>query len=290
METAVVRVGVAPVLAERRVNSEQVTQAVLAAPVQVIERVQRWARIRMEDGYEGWISTGHLSPEPPPSEEWVTMTDLWVNLRTGPDYRMPARATAFIGTRLPLRQRQTGWLGLGLPAGGIGWIEEHRGRIHDLDDRPLDPSAVVLLTTARRFLGIPYLWGGCSPMGLDCSGFVQLVYRLHGICLPRDAGPQADVGRPVGLHAGGLSAAPGDAVFFCSVERPEQIGHVGLALGDGQFIHAAGSDCVRINGLTEPPYGERLVCARRYLHDRESTADQRRADLLPHAPSGHALI
>jgi cell wall-associated NlpC family hydrolase len=269
METAVVRVSVAPVLAARKQTSEQVTQALLGAPAQVLERRPRWARIRMQDDYEGWIATAHLGPELPPSPEWITITDLWANLRTRPDYRMPARTVAFVGTRLPLREREAHWLGAALPGGGLGWVEAHRGRIHAPEDEPPIPAPEALLATARRFLGIPYLWGGCSPLGLDCSGFVQLVYRLHGVGLPRDADPQARVGQPVALEAADpeplAQVKAGDAVFFRAAEEPARIGHVGLAAGGGKFIHAAGGDAVRMNDLADPPYGERLVCARRYL-------------------------
>jgi gamma-D-glutamyl-L-lysine dipeptidyl-peptidase len=269
METAVVRVSVAPVLAARSLTSEQVTQALLGAPVRVQERSPRWARIRMHDDYEGWISTGHLAPDLSPSAAWVTITELWANLRTRPDFRMPARTVAFIGTRLPLREREAHWLAVALPGGGLGWLEEHRGRIHAHEDEPPRPAPETLLATARRFLGIPYLWGGCSPLGLDCSGFVQLVHRLHGVNLPRDADQQALVGQLVPLEASGPELwsplLAGDAVFFRSVEEPPRIVHVGLAGGQGRFIHAAGGDGVRVNDLADSPYGERLVCARRYL-------------------------
>ena len=266
METAAIRVSVAPVLAARSMTAEQVTQALLGATVRVLERTGRWARIRMEDEYEGWIATSHVGPDLPASPEWVTMTDLWVNLRTRPDYRMPARQVAFIGTKLPLRDRQPGWLGAVLPTGQLGWIEEHRGQVQASEEQASAPTTEALLATARRFLGVPYLWGGCSPLGLDCSGFVQLVYRLHGIRLPRDADQQSEVGLtvPVGEAERAATLAPADAVFFCSEHARERITHVGLALGDGRFIHAAGGDMARINSLADGAYHERLVAARRY--------------------------
>ncbi len=269
METAVIGVTVAPLLAARSKTAEQVTQALLGAPLTLLEPTPRWVRVRMDDEYEGWISRSHLAPPFAEAREQVAITDLWVNLRPRPDYRMPVRQVACIGTRLPLAERQPGWLAVALPAGGIGWLEEQRGRIGAPDEPCSPPEPAALLTTARRFMGVPYLWGGCSPFGLDCSGFVQLVYRLHGILLPRDADQQAQMGVPIPVRAADVDQrrglAPGDAVFFGAAEEPGRITHVGLALGDGAFIHAAGSDQVRVNGLDDPPYGERLVRACRYL-------------------------
>jgi gamma-D-glutamyl-L-lysine dipeptidyl-peptidase len=269
MERTVIRVSVAPVLAARSMASEQVTQALLGSPVAVLERSARWARIRMEDEYEGWIAGGHLAPSFGERQEWVAITDLWANLRTRPDYRMPARVVAAIGARLPLQARDGGWLGVSLPGGGVGWLEETRGRVEAQDVVRRAPDAVDLLATARRFLGVPYLWGGCSPWGLDCSGFVQLVYRLHGIRLPRDADQQAEVGEPVALGrtgpAGDAELAEGDAVFFHGLEARDRITHVALALGDGRFIHAAGGDRVRIEAWSDSVYTARAVSACRYL-------------------------
>lgn len=269
METATVRVSVAPVLAARGITSEQVTQALLGAAVEVLEDSARWARVRMADGYEGWVRRRDLGRCFAAADQCVTLTDLWVNLRTRPDYRVPPRVTAFIGTCLPLQERRPGWLGVALPDSDVAWLEEHRGQAHSPGDFRLPPHPGAVVTTARRFLGVPYLWGGCSPLGLDCSGFVQLVYRLHGVGLPRDARQQAREGAPVPITAGasdGVPAlAPGDAVFFHAEGRPEKINHVGLALGDGRFIHALGSDRVRIDPWTETACTQRFSGARRYL-------------------------
>jgi cell wall-associated NlpC family hydrolase len=289
METAVIRVSVAPLLAARTRHSEQVTQGLLGARVTLVDHSGRWARVCMSDGYEGWVSRAHLAPEFAAADEWVTLTDLWVNLRSRPDYRVPARTVGMIGTRLPLRDRQPGWLGVGLPAGGIGWLEEHRGRVHPEADVLPPPSPDVVLSTARRFLGVPYLWGGCSPLGLDCSGFVQLVYRLHGIMLPRDADQQAEVGVRVPVGETEPAVTAGDGVFFCSAETRERITHVGLALDNRSFIHAAGGDGVRINRLSDAPYGERVVAVRRYLLDGGASGVSLAVPSASLHPSGHAL-
>ena len=96
-------------------------------------------------------------------------------------------------------------------------------------------------------------------MGLDCSGFVQLAWRLHGAPLPRDANQQAECGDAVEL----AGAAPGDLLFFGPEEGGrDRVTHVGICLGE-EMIHAAGSDCVRIDRRSASPYAERALFARR---------------------------
>ncbi|HVD51666.1 MAG TPA: C40 family peptidase, partial [Candidatus Udaeobacter sp.] len=90
------------------------------------------------------------------------------------------------------------------------------------------PIADDYLKTAESFIGVPYLWGGTTALGLDCSGFVQQVYRLNGVALPRDADQQAMLGRRV------EEARAGDLLFFGT----ESVTHVALATGAAEFIHA----------------------------------------------------
>ena len=124
-------------------------------------------------------------------------------------------------------------------------------------------SGLALLETARRFLGLPYLWGGTSGFGVDCSGFVYLVHRFHGILIPRDAAPQRD-------HGGGLPVEradlqPGDLVFFAHDGGKGAVHHVGMYAGAGRMIHAPSSGrVVEEIPLDTPPYGEKYAGARRY--------------------------
>lgn len=252
-----VAVTVAPVMGEPSRRAEQVSQALLGACL--VEQGERrgWRRVRMEDGYEGWVARRHLVPPPaawqPP---FVEIAELWANLRWRRDYRSAPAAVAPVGARLPLVAEVEGWSAVRLPSGRTAWIERHRLRPIPTAGPPAAPAAIV--ATARRFLGVPYLWGGCSPAGFDCSGLVQLVFRLHGLLLPRDAAPQSEVGDPVPADA----IAAGDLVFF---GREGRVTHVGIALGDGRMIHAAGSDRVRIDRIHGRRYGARFLGARRVL-------------------------
>ena len=238
--------------------SEHISQALLGQRVLECGGRDSWRLIQTPDGYEGWVASVALSD--PPTEwgsPWAEVDNLWANLRAQPDSRLAPITQAPIGTRLPIVGEQEGWVGLHLPDGRHGWTEAHR--VLRLGDRAPRPTSVpAMLRTARRFLGIPYLWGGKSPIGLDCSGFVQTVNTLHGVSLLRDAHQQATQGERV------TEPAAGDLAFFHATDDRERITHVAMMLTRERFIHAAGGDCVRIDSLADGRYTPRLHCLRRY--------------------------
>jgi len=120
--------------------------------------------------------------------------------------------------------------------------------------------ATELTRSAMRFLGVPYVFGGTSTSGFDCSGFVQHVFALLGIGLPRTADAQYDVGRPA---VGG--PRPGDLVFF---DTYGGVSHVGIYLGRGKFVHASSSRGVTVSRLAESYWASRYVGARRLIATR----------------------
>jgi cell wall-associated NlpC family hydrolase len=120
--------------------------------------------------------------------------------------------------------------------------------------------ATALTRSALRFLGVPYEFGGTSTSGFDCSGFVQHVFAMLGIALPRTADAQYDVGhRAVG------GPHPGDLVFF---DTYGGVSHVGIYLGGGKFVHASSSHGVMVSRLSESYWASRYVGAKRLLATR----------------------
>lgn len=119
-----------------------------------------------------------------------------------------------------------------------------------------------IVRTAETFIGIPYLWGGNSAeTGFDCSGLTMTVYQLNGLDLPRHSGEQFVAGTPVGL----TDLLPGDLVFF-HTRGDKKISHVGIFIGGGDFIHAAGAGKnIRRDSLTSTYYQAHYVGGRRYL-------------------------
>jgi cell wall-associated NlpC family hydrolase len=120
--------------------------------------------------------------------------------------------------------------------------------------------ASALTRSALRFLGVPYVFGGTSTAGFDCSGFVQHVFAMLGVALPRTADAQYDFGRPA---VGG--PRPGDLVFF---DTYGGVSHVGIYLGRGEFVHASSSHGVMVSHLSESYWASRYVGAKRLLATR----------------------
>jgi cell wall-associated NlpC family hydrolase len=114
--------------------------------------------------------------------------------------------------------------------------------------------------TALRYLGVPYVWGGTTYSGVDCSGFVQAVFEHNGVSLPRTADSQFEVGRAIRMR----DLMPGDLVFFETYTVGPS--HVGIYLGGGRFVHASASDGVRVDHLSDDYYAERYLGARRLIH------------------------
>jgi cell wall-associated NlpC family hydrolase len=125
----------------------------------------------------------------------------------------------------------------------------------------MSPRIYTLLQEAFTYMGVPYVWGGVTRSGLDCSGFIGNVFRSQGVSLPRVAADQAKVGELVDW----ADLAPGDRLYF-DMGRKGRISHTGLYIGNGYFIHASTNHHrVDVDPLTKPNYLKALVCARRSL-------------------------
>jgi hypothetical protein len=215
-----------PLRRENRHGSEMVSQVLFGELFEVLESKEHWHRLRMDyEGYEGWAYSRDLRH---------VDDDFVKNYRAErPVYAdiNPAQNRIPFGARLPLFSD---------------------GTIHHGDEEIAFEGGTIIpgLTTentiiqiAQRYLDTPYLWGGRTMAGIDCSGFTQMVFKLNGIKIPRDAYQQADVGESV---VSLTAAKTGDLAFFADSER---ISHVGILTGDGHILHA--SECVRIDKIDE---------------------------------------
>jgi cell wall-associated NlpC family hydrolase len=186
-------------------------------------------------------------------EKKVTTQELISGLREEPKRSSVCVRELLTGTYLPTKKKIKNWLQVGLPDGTDGWMPSSSATRSNRNREYV--SSEEIISTAKKFLGISYVWGGRSTKGFDCSGLTQTVFRLHGIELPRDASLQWRCGEDVGKDTGEF--VEGDLVFFSS--RENRITHVGIYLADEEsIIHSSGF--VRISSLnpSHALYDERL--------------------------------
>lgn len=244
--SVVTSVPVADLRADPREDTELVDQSVFGDRLAVLGERGDWLWVQGDDHYFGWIARGETSALRSASNE-VLVAVLLAEVRIEPEPDSPPIALLPAGAVLTAWRREGAWTELAL-----GWVHPADLVLRsDLPERA--PTADDLIATARAFLGTPYLWGGTSGGGIDCSGLVQQVYRLNGVGLDRDADQQALEGRPV------EAPRAGDLLFFGS----PAVTHVAMSLGGDGFIHAP----MRGGAVEERAIGpDRIpVSVRRYL-------------------------
>jgi hypothetical protein len=214
-----VRAPIAPMYGDPYVASVQISQRLSGHEVELLDEQDDWYLARGLDGYEGWIHAGFLSPQPPASSR-----------RSGELPRVSlgcvTRAANGARRRLPLGARLS-----------PEELVKSGEAVNAVELETRFPREAVAITRSAQelFESTPYLWGGITPWGADCSGFVQTIYGLHGIPLPRDAWQQAEAGTDAGALMN-LKAA--DLAFF-SDRDDKRVTHVAIALGGRHLVHLA---------------------------------------------------
>jgi gamma-D-glutamyl-L-lysine dipeptidyl-peptidase len=265
-----IRAPIAPVYRRPTMNSSQVTQYVLGSRVTLLSRRDRFFRVRGEDAHVGWVHRGYIARgEPQWALVWERGEEGEPVVSLGAEVHDPEDR---ILARLPWGARvlQQGGGTILLPDGRSGRLAAGEVVAADLLLDRFPPRGESVARTARRWLGAPYLWGGVTPHGVDCSGLVQSVFWIHGVAMPRDSDMQVRVGAEIDPGDDFANLRAGDLLFFSESRR---VDHVVMITGGSQIIHASASNgSVDLNDMN----GDRdvegflrsiFVCARRLLAD-----------------------
>lgn len=222
---------VVPVRAEAREGAEQNTQMLFGELCTVLEQIPRWNRVKLEsDGQEGWVDAKMISPMKP--EEYASYSTAYKTAAMVA-FPMVYAVSENNGQTIPLTAgtRLTNYSNGRFEVLGVGFRIDPSMVI----TQPIELNQENLLRTLRFFINIPYLWGGKNAMGMDCSGFTQVVMSLFGKQLLRNASQQATQGTPVSDLS---NAKAGDLAFFDHEDC--KISHVGILLDSERIIHCSG--------------------------------------------------
>jgi len=232
MKYGLSNLSIVPMRAEATDLSEMVNQILFGEQYKIIESRKKFSKIRLShDKYEGWICNKQLLEIEKENYDTLLSSDKNYTTDVLDIIKSDSFQTIVMGSVLPkiqdsiFRFNNTDYTFEGLTTNG----KQEKG---------------MLITNAMMYLNSPYLWGGRTPFGIDCSGLPQMVYRLNGIDLPRDADEQAEVGTTLSFVE---ESEPGDLAFFDNAEG--KIVHVGIILENNHIVHASGK--VRIDRIDQ---------------------------------------
>ena len=257
------------------------TQELMGTIVEITGEKGYWREIVSPQPYKAWCTTlGLVEMNEEDIEAYKAAPKCMFSELYGHVYESPSPKAQTVcdlvgGDIMRVAGRKGQWTQIILPSGKAGWVCTKSIRPHDgftsiakgegnagsISDRLMEE----IISTAFRLKGVPYLWGGMTPKGVDCSGLVRWSYLMNGILLPRNASQIIHCGESISLD----KMKRGDLVFFGSPAKdgkPQKVTHIGLYLGNGKIIHS--SHMVRVNSLdpAEADYYEnahRLIAARR---------------------------
>lgn len=262
---AIANVSVADLRTGPDYDAEMATQLLLGMPMQVFQSEQGWLRVKTPENYVAWIQSGTVVPVNEETfRQWLEAPKVIFTGDYGFAYETPyelkQRSSDLVfGNLLKWESDEGRFYRVSYPDGRRGYVLKSQS--HKLAEwkSSIRLTEESVIQKALSLKGIPYTWGGTSVKSMDCSGFTKTVYLKHGIVLRRDASQQAKTGIPVEIGEGYNRLRPGDLLFFgkkAEGERKERVRHVGIYMGNNEFIHESGF--VRVSSLdpAQPHYDE----------------------------------
>ncbi|MFD2033799.1 NlpC/P60 family protein [Belliella marina] len=263
-EYAIVTISVANLRSNGKHSAELATQATLGTPLKVLKKQDSWYLVQTPDAYISWVDAAGIQlMSEQEINDWhqsgkVVFTELFGHVFTSDD-ESDIVSDLVAGNIMVASNESKNHLGVLLPDGRSGFVKKDQVMSFDSWISTRETSDTNLIQTAKSMMGVPYLWGGTSIKGVDCSGFTKTIYFLNGEIIPRDASQQVHEGEEVDVEKNWDNLAVGDLLFFGEKEsdgKKERVVHVGMWIGNNSFIHSRGR--VRISSFDpeSPDYDE----------------------------------
>ena len=276
---AVARNSVINIRSEPKHSAELGTQALLGMPLKVLDKQGDFYRVQTPDNYISWVDKGGITPmnksefDAWKNSEKIIFTETFGHVYSNKEMNAIISDIS-LGGMLQLISEDNHSYEVKYPDNRTGFVKKENAYKYDDWVKKLNPNELSIEVIAKKMDGFPYLWGGTSAKGMDCSGFTKMVYLMNGFIIPRDASQQVQAGKLVDKNLDFSDLQKGDLLFFgkkATEESKEKVTHVGIWLNNNkqEFIHASGN--VHISSMDEshPLYDEfnknRYLGSRRYL-------------------------
>lgn len=245
----VVKLSVANLRSEPRHSAELATQATLGTPVNVLKKRRGWYLVQTPDNYISWVDGGGIiTMQKEEFDQWQSTEKLIYIKPFGFSFEEAKVNSQTVtdlvnGSILTLEGANDNYYQVKYPSGITAYVAKEEMLPYKEWVASLNPTGSSLVSTSKTLMGLPYLWGGTSFKGVDCSGFTKTIYFLNGMVIPRDASQQVHAGQLIDTVRSFENLLPGDLLFFgrpATETSSERVVHVGMWIGNNEFIHSAG--------------------------------------------------
>jgi len=277
---AVARNSVINIRSAPKHSAELGTQGLLGMSLKVLDKEGDFYRIQTPDKYISWVDKGGITlMNKEELDQWDNNKKIIYTKNFGYVYANKSTNASIVsdislGGILKLVSLHPNYVKVAYPDNRVGFIKRDEALMYDAWLDNLNPTESNVEKIAKTMEGFPYLWGGTSAKGMDCSGFTKMVYLMNGFIIPRDASQQIHAGKKVDVNLNFSDLQKGDLLFFgkkATLNKQQRVTHVGIWLGNNkqEFIHASGNVHVSSMDANHPLYDEynknRYLGSRRYL-------------------------
>lgn len=254
----VVYISAANIRSQPRHSGELATQATMGMPLRVLKKEGDWHLVQTPDKYISWMQGSFVPMNRAKYDAWQAKEKAIFTNIYGFAYADPVKDDSIIsdlvaGNVMELVDESSQSYAVRLPDGRSAYVRKSQSAPFSDWVAEAEANESTLVNTAYQLMGVPYLWGGTSAKGVDCSGFTKTIYFMNGQILPRDASQQVHAGELVDEEKNFDNLRPGDLLFFgyaATDSTRERVTHVGMWVGDDQFIHSPGLEArVKISSI-----------------------------------------